>query len=53
MLDLDEISQQLQRVERCHITPSSALSGTFMSSKTPGRDLDDRWSLDSVSEVGS
>ena len=28
-------------------------SGTFMSSKTPGRDLEDRLSLDKVPEVGS
>ena len=28
-------------------------SGTSMSSKTPGRDLEDRLSLDKVPEVGS
>ena len=30
------------------LTPSQAPTRTFMSSKTPGRDLDDRCSLDKV-----
>ena len=34
------------------LTPSPAPSGTFLSSKTPGRDLEDRWSLDEVLDVG-
>ena len=35
------------------LQPSPGSSGTYMSSKTPGRDLEDRWSLDRVPEVGS
>ena len=35
------------------VTPSSALSRTSLSSKTPVRDLEDRWSLDEVPDVGS
>ena len=27
------------------LTPSPGLSGTSMSSKTPGRDIEDKWSL--------
>ena len=33
------------------LTPSP--SRTSMSSKTPGRDLEDRWSLDEVPDIGS
>ena len=36
-----------------HLRPSPGTSGTSMSSKTPGTDLDDRWSLDWVSDVQS
>ena len=35
------------------LTPTPPRSGTSMSSKTPGRDLEDRLSLDKVPEVGS
>ena len=34
-----------------HPGPSPGASGTSMSSKTPGRDLEDRWSLDRVPDV--
>ena len=34
------------------MTPSLAPSRTSTSSKTPGRDLEDRWSLDEVLDVG-
>ena len=33
--------------------PSPAPSRTSLSSKTPGRDFEDRWSLDEVPDVGS
>ena len=35
------------------LTASPAPSRTSKSSKTPGRDLEDRWSLDEVPDVGS
>ena len=35
------------------LTPSLASSITSLSSKTPGRDLEDRWSLDKLPDVGS
>ena len=35
------------------LTSSQPPSRTSMSSKTPGRDLEDRWSLDKVPDVGS
>ena len=35
------------------LTISPVPSRTSMSSKTPGRDLEDRWSLDEVPTVGS
>ena len=35
------------------LTPSTALSRTALSSKTSGRDLEDRWILDEVPDVGS
>ena len=34
-----------------YLTPSPGSSGTSMSSKTPGRDLEDRLSQDSVPDV--
>ena len=34
-----------------HLRPSPGASGTSMSSKTPGRDLEDRWSLDRLPDV--
>ena len=36
-----------------HLRPSPGASGTSTSSKTPGRDLEDRWSLDRLSDVQS
>ena len=35
------------------LTPSPVSSRTSTSSKTPGRDLKDRWSLDEVPDVRS
>ena len=35
------------------LIPSPAPSRTSLSSKTSGRDLEDRWSLDEVPDVGS
>ena len=35
------------------LTPSPAPSRISLSSKTPGRDLEDWWSLDEVPDVGS
>ena len=35
------------------LTSSPVPSRTSMSSKTPGRDLEDRWSLDEVPDVRS
>ena len=34
-------------------TPPPSPSRTSLSSKTTGRDLDDRWSLDELHDVGS
>ena len=36
-----------------HLTPSPALPGALMSSKSPGSELEDRWSLDKVPDVES
>ena len=35
------------------MTPSPAPSRTSLSSKTPGSDLEDRWSLEKLPDVGS
>ena len=35
------------------LTPPLSPSITSLSSKTPGRDLEDRWILDKVPDVGS
>ena len=35
------------------LAPSPPLSGTSLPSKTPGGDLEDRWSLDNFADVGS
>ena len=48
-----KLTDKLLRDDPCHLTPLPGSSGTSMSSKTPGRDLEDRWSLDRVSDVGS
>jgi len=43
-----KLSQTLLMDVPSHLTPSPGPSGMSMSSKTPGRDLEDRWSLDMV-----
>ena len=48
-----KLSDKLLKDYPYHLTPIPGSSGTSMSSKTPGRDLEDRWSLDIVSVVGS
>ena len=50
---LMKLSQKLLNDDPYHMTPPPGSSGTSTSSKTPGRDLQDRWSLDRVSDVGS
>ena len=39
--------------KRLHMTLSPGSTGTYTSSKTPGRDMEDRWSLDRVFAVAS
>ena len=41
-----KLSVKLPRNIMSTLTPSPDPSGTFLSSKTPGRDLEDRWSLE-------
>ena len=48
-----KLSQKLLKDDPYHMTPPPGSSGTSTSSKTPGRDLEDRWSLGRVSDVGS
>ena len=50
---LMKLSQKLLKYDPYHMTPPSGSSGTSTSSKTLGRDLEDRWSLDRVCDVGS
>ena len=50
---LMKLSQEVQMDSPFPLTPSPGPSGTSMSSKTPGSDLEDRWSLDTVSDYGS
>ena len=50
---LTKLLQKLPKDAFSYLTPSPGSSGTSMSSKTPGRDLEDRWSLDWVSDVHS
>ena len=45
-------SEKVQMVSLLAMTPSPGPSGTYMSSKTPGIDLGDRSSLDTVSDYG-
>ena len=47
------LSAKLPREIMITLTPSTAPSRTSKSSKTPGRDFEDMWSLDEVAEVGS
>ena len=44
-------SQKLPKNAPSDLTPSPISSGTSMSSITPGRDLENRWSLDWVHDV--
>jgi len=48
-----KLSEKLLKYDPYHMTPPPGSSGTSMSSKTPGRDLEDRWSLDRVCDVRS
>ena len=48
-----KLSENVQTVSPFAMTPSPGPSGTSMSSKTPGIDLKDRRSLDTVSDYGS
>ena len=48
-----KLSEKVQMVSPFAITPSPDPSGTYMSSKTPGSDLEDRKSLNTVSDYGS
>ena len=48
-----KLSQKLLKYDPYHMTPPPGSSGTSTSSKTPGRDLEDRWSFGRVSDVGS
>ena len=48
-----KLSVKLPRDILTSLTLSLAPSKTFLSFKTPGRDLDDRWSLDMLPDVGS
>ena len=48
-----KLSEKVQMVSLFAMTPSPGPSGTSMSSKTPGSDLEDRRSLDTVSDYGS
>ena len=50
---LMKLSQKLLNDDPYHMTPPPCSSRTSTSSKTPGRDLEDRWSLDRVCDVGS
>ena len=44
-----KLTQKLLKYDTYHMKPPPVSSGTFMSSKTPGGDSEDRWSLDRVS----
>ena len=48
-----KLSEKLPMDVLSALTPSQAPSRTSTFSKTPGRDLEDRWSLDEVPDVGS
>ena len=55
MLDLDlmKLTGKPMMDNMSTLTQSPAPSRTSMSSKTPGRDLEDKWNLDEVPDVGS
>ena len=46
-----KLSQKLLKDDPYHLTPPQDSSGTSMSSMTPGKDLEERWKLDKVSDV--
>ena len=48
-----KLSQKLLKDDPFNLTPLPGSSGASISSKTPGRDLEDGWSLDRVPDVGS
>ena len=48
-----KLSEKVLMVSPFAMTPSPGPSGTSMSSKNPGSDLEDRRSLDTVSDYGS
>ena len=48
-----KISQKLPKNATSYLTPSPGSSGTSMSSKAPGRDLEEMWSLDWLPDVHS
>ena len=48
-----KLSDKLLKDDPYHLTPPPGSSGTYMSSKTPGIDLEDRWNLDRLSDVES
>ena len=50
---LIKLSPKVQMDLPFPLTPSPDPSGTYMSSKTPGSDLEDRSNLDTVSDYGS
>ena len=52
-LKLDETFSKVSLDIFGTLTPSLASSRTSLSSKTPVRDLEDRWSLDNFPFVGS
>ena len=48
-----KLLQKLPKDAPSYLTLSPGSSGTSLSSKTPGSDLEDRKSLDTVSDYGS
>ena len=48
-----KLLEKLLKDDSYHLTPPPGSSGTSMSSKTPGRDLEDMGILDRVPDVGS
>ena len=48
-----KLSQKVEMDSPFRMTPSPGSSGASLSSKTPGSVLEDRSSLDTVSEYGS
>ena len=48
-----KVSVKLSRDILSNLTPSPTLSGTYLPSEAPGRDLEDRWTLDKLPDDGS